>query len=468
MTEKTLATLLSTPTANATKGHAAKNKAGGEKDALAKDDNGQKFVSLMAEKGEKKLNQKQAKSMPDDEEEGIGRKPVIKGEKSVTKQLRLNLDAVSSETKSEDQPSLDTKSIKLDGVEKSGLSDRATETQISSLSKMLGLDKDGEPITTAVVAQETKTPAQTQVTLQPAKQSASEMPQNLVSKPSEAAKKDLVPNRVGSSMDEASGKDNPFKAYSVEVKQASVLDAVVPIVKKAVLNPMQKAVRDNFTVIRQETHFAPVSVTEAMDASLTQSVFKQVGDALTSELGKPSSTPTSSSSSQHYNPANLGSFRLHKGGEPLRVLDIQLHPADLGKVRLSIRLTDHAVEVRVEATNAATAKMLESNQPELDRLLQRAGYRADHISIVAIEDVARTQITSFSNSHDNLNQQANQGKGDFAGAEQDGHSEQGDDQPSRAQHDDAMASGYGSDGSDNEDIPNETASGSLPLNGITL
>ena len=172
----------------------------------------------------------------------------------------------------------------------------------------------------------------------------------------------------------ATGKAGLFDAYSVETKSVSAFDKIVPVVKEAVLTPSQKALRDGFTVLRQETHFAPTASIEASNIATANSVFQQIGTAIANDLMSPSSAkadgPATSNPAQ---PAQPGGFRVASGGDALRVLDIQLHPADLGKVRLSIRLNDTSVDVRVEASNAATAKILEGNKQLLDQMLSKAG-----------------------------------------------------------------------------------------------
>ena len=198
---------------------------------------------------------------------------------------------------------------------------------------------------------------------------------------------------------EKAGKAGVFDAYSVETRSISAFDRIIPIVKKSVLNPLQKAMRDDFSIVRQETHFAPVASLEMTDAvaGSSQSILKQIGTAVAKNLSSP---PTDSMVRDVARPSmEGGSFRVNSRGEALRVLDIQLHPADLGKVRLSIRLNDTTVDVRVEASNAATAKMLDGNRGALDQMLQRAGYRADQISVVAVDEKNGSQIMPPSSSN---------------------------------------------------------------------
>jgi flagellar hook-length control protein FliK len=258
---------------------------------------------------------------------------------------------------------------------------------------------------------------------------------------------------------------------SLDVRATSAFDKVLPIVKEAILTPTQQAQRDGFSVLKQETHFAPVDMVETLTGTQSQtglsvadSVMKQIGDAISKGLDAPAAR---SESAQSFNSAEpqTSALRLHRSGDLLRVLDIQLHPADLGKVRLSVRLNDNNVEVRIEASKTETAKMLQSNQGELNRLLQRAGYQADHISVVAVDDRGASQILPPSTS-DSLGQQTGQDKSAFSGFNNGSGAGNGADQHSAGGdgglfHFDGMDEN--SDGADHESL-----SGTQPYRGLTL
>lgn len=258
---------------------------------------------------------------------------------------------------------------------------------------------------------------------------------------------------------------------SLDVRATSAFDKVLPIVKEAILTPTQQAQRDGFSVLKQETHFAPVDMVETLTGTQSQtgfsvadSVMKQIGDAIGKGLDAPA---TRSEGAQSFNGGEpqTSALRLHRSGDLLRVLDIQLHPADLGKVRLSVRLNDNNVEVRIEASKAETAKMLQSNQGELNRLLQRAGYQADHISVVAVDDRGASQILPPSTS-DSLGQQASQDKSAFSGFNNGSGAGNGADQRS-AGGDGGLFQFDGMD-ENNDGADHESLSGTQPYRGLTL
>lgn len=57
----------------------------------------------------------------------------------------------------------------------------------------------------------------------------------------------------------------------------------------------------------------------------------------------------------------------------IRELDIQLHPAELGQIRLSLRWEDGQVHVRMTASELGTGQMLQSNLSELKDSLSQLG-----------------------------------------------------------------------------------------------
>ena len=271
-----------------------------------------------------------------------------------------------------------------------------------------------------------------------------------------------------------SAQSNPvdptnLKAFSLDTRATSAFDTVIPIVRDAMLTPTQKAQRDGFSVLKQETHFAPMDMLEtnglvSPQTGLTtaNSVLRQIGDALSGSLnGQGSANPDSALDGQF-----SSGLKLHRSGDVLRVLDIQLHPADLGKVRLSVRLNDNNIEVRIEASRAETAKMLETNQHELNKLLQKAGYQADRITVVALDEKGPSQILPPS-SNDSLNQQNGQDRSGSSGANNGSGDQGGQKQQSGARDEGGFFSMEAFD--DNSDgVHHEATSESQPYRGLTL
>ena len=73
----------------------------------------------------------------------------------------------------------------------------------------------------------------------------------------------------------------------------------------------------------------------------------------------------------------------------VRVLDIQLHPAELGKVTVKMRLSGDTLEMELQASSEATAELLRKDSEKLTGLLRTSGYRPD--SVVVVTAAADTQ-----------------------------------------------------------------------------
>ncbi|QRM30139.1 flagellar hook-length control protein FliK [Microvirga sp. VF16] len=69
----------------------------------------------------------------------------------------------------------------------------------------------------------------------------------------------------------------------------------------------------------------------------------------------------------------------------LRVLDLQLKPAELGLVTIRMRLAGDGIEMEIQAQNEDTAELLRNDAEKLSSLLRVSGYRPDAINIQSTE-----------------------------------------------------------------------------------
>jgi flagellar hook-length control protein FliK len=67
----------------------------------------------------------------------------------------------------------------------------------------------------------------------------------------------------------------------------------------------------------------------------------------------------------------------------LRVLDIQLHPAELGVITVKMRLSGDKLEMELHASRGETAELLKKDSEALSSLLRSSGYRPDVVSVHA-------------------------------------------------------------------------------------
>ena len=65
----------------------------------------------------------------------------------------------------------------------------------------------------------------------------------------------------------------------------------------------------------------------------------------------------------------------------IKVLRLELQPADLGTITIRLSLKQDSLEIRLEAGRHDTAVMLQRDQDTLARVLSSAGYRVDGLSI---------------------------------------------------------------------------------------
>jgi chemotaxis protein MotD len=187
------------------------------------------------------------------------------------------------------------------------------------------------------------------------------------------------------------------------------------------------------SVLRSETHFAPVlpaSVTPASvtPASVTPAADSQSGvsapaafsavasNKLSPAAGAKGNEPAAASPVETALPSTQGplpvavppaqqiadriaaeaaSFEVvdrvpaapdQRGAKPvLKVLQIQLQPADLGTVTVRMELKAADLKLHVEVDRAETAELIRGDQDTLSKLLRSAGYGVDPSSIRIVE-----------------------------------------------------------------------------------
>lgn len=173
---------------------------------------------------------------------------------------------------------------------------------------------------------------------------------------------------------------------------------------------------------------AALNGTTGLAQGLTLSNLRQVSSAIGAELARmgntaPGQTPDAP----------------RQGGGPLRLLDIQLHPSDLGTVTVRMRMSDSGLEVRLSAENAETARMLRTDHAKLADMLAAEGVEEARVSVVDAADQAGAW-TRF----ETLPRQTSLQFGAEGGDENNASDQGAGDQSSRKDHDeDEAASGGG-------------------------
>lgn len=173
------------------------------------------------------------------------------------------------------------------------------------------------------------------------------------------------------------------------------------------------------SVVRQETHFAPIAASTAgvhAGSSVAKGAKSGAGPAafpgdtgaapsidaalLSSEV--PSSTGTSPAQQIADRIIGEAASAQESAGRPavpleqtamkptLKVLQIQLQPAELGNVSVRIELKDTGLTLHVAADRPETADLIRADQDGLSKLLRSAGYTVDAGSIRVVESGDRT------------------------------------------------------------------------------
>lgn len=68
-------------------------------------------------------------------------------------------------------------------------------------------------------------------------------------------------------------------------------------------------------------------------------------------------------------------------GGPVKVLHIQLQPAELGKLEVRMRLTDAGLEVHIRASRHETLALLKNDREALGKVLRGAGHPVDTVTV---------------------------------------------------------------------------------------
>jgi len=78
----------------------------------------------------------------------------------------------------------------------------------------------------------------------------------------------------------------------------------------------------------------------------------------------------------------------------LRVLNLQLHPAELGMVTIKMRLAGESLEMELLVEREETAQLLRQDSEKLSALLRGSGYRPDAISIHVGDSIIQERIAT--------------------------------------------------------------------------
>jgi chemotaxis protein MotD len=104
----------------------------------------------------------------------------------------------------------------------------------------------------------------------------------------------------------------------------------------------------------------------------------QIAEGIRSELAAGGETALT------WSPSASATAKPHADA-PVKVLLIQLQPADLGTVTIRMSLKENALELHIEASQQDTAQRLQQDQDSLSKVLRSAGYLIDGVAIRAAD-----------------------------------------------------------------------------------
>lgn len=248
----------------------------------------------------------------------------------------------------------------------------------------------------------------------------------------------------------AASTDNPFE----------VVETTAEALSEGVLSPRQ-TLRAN--VQRQETHFPPVmpqvaDVDGVGDA--TGTAVLEGGQLIPDEFATAGMRPAQQvaerigagiAADQAF-ASHLSNHREAANPKPvLKVLQIQLQPADMGTVTVRMELKNDGLMLHVEASRSETAEMIRNDQDTLSKLLRSAGYAVDATSIRVAEADRSASSQQFGQQSGGQGQSQSSWQSQSGASEQQRHSGRGD----AGAGDQTGAQG----GQANRNGGNETASG---------
>lgn len=120
---------------------------------------------------------------------------------------------------------------------------------------------------------------------------------------------------------------------------------------------------------------------KAEGASLPPSTLQHIARAIIEDV--KGSSEAQQASFQHTDLNRAATARASAG--VLRVLDLQLKPAELGLLTIRMRLAGDGIEMEIQAQSEETAELLRSDAEKLSNLLRVSGYRPDVINIQSTE-----------------------------------------------------------------------------------
>ncbi|WP_162820235.1 flagellar hook-length control protein FliK [Microvirga calopogonii] len=181
-------------------------------------------------------------------------------------------------------------------------------------------------------------------------------------------------------------KSNGVKGLHPDADQAFQASAEIAADIEAAENgedrgPVRAASPDRMIDRSDVQKQAPMTGVKAEPGSLPSSTLQHLAGSIIEDA--KASSEIQQPSFQHDGLNRVATARASAG--VLRVLDLQLKPAELGLVTIRMRLSGDSIEMEIQAQHEDTAELLRNDADKLSSLLKVSGYRPDVITIQSAE-----------------------------------------------------------------------------------
>ncbi|MBA1154723.1 flagellar hook-length control protein FliK [Microvirga mediterraneensis] len=175
--------------------------------------------------------------------------------------------------------------------------------------------------------------------------------------------------------------ENTDEALQASAETAADAEAAAKSEERATV---RSTISDRMTERTDVQKQAPINGAKTEPASLPSSTLQQLARSIV-EDARGISEPQHPSF-QHDGLNRVATARASAG--VLRVLDLQLKPAELGLVTIRMRLSGDSIEMEIQAQHEDTAELLRNDADKLSSLLRVSGYRPDLINIQSAESAS--------------------------------------------------------------------------------
>ncbi|HXF55718.1 MAG TPA: flagellar hook-length control protein FliK [Hyphomicrobiaceae bacterium] len=171
-----------------------------------------------------------------------------------------------------------------------------------------------------------------------------------------------------------------------------------------------------------ETRVSGGQSPQSAPATVAVSVVQQVADRITAMFSDPGGDAP--------DPAAKGATATTpSAGSQLKVLRIELQPAELGTIEVHLSLKEDALELKLEASRAETATIIARDKDALANMLRSAGYLIDGLTVQVVESDRSLNAGSQPGGHAMQTSSQSTAHAQSGSSQPDGRSDRTDRQP---------------------------------------